>query len=132
MRHLVTAIFLLVPAMSAFAQQGSVVANSGGQASSSPAAIPETKFEVPDAARRAILFTKYALDVRLETRDATMHARAIVTVKNESAAALDTIPCKFPRRLRGRRSTPRGSRCVFNITQSQPMRTIPARWMKRW
>ena len=95
MRHLVTAIFLLVPAMSAFAQQGSVVANSGGQASSSPAAIPETKFEVPDAARRAILFTKYALDVRLETRDATMHARAIVTVKNESAAALDTIPLQI-------------------------------------
>jgi len=35
-----------------------------------------TKFDVPDATRRAILFTKYALDVRLETRDATMHVRA--------------------------------------------------------
>src|ERR1700760_560637 len=95
MQHLVVMIFLFVPAMIGFAQQGSVVANSGGQASSSLAAIPETKFEVPDAARRAILFTKYALDVRLETRDATMHARAIVTVKNEGAAALYAIPLQI-------------------------------------
>jgi hypothetical protein len=94
MRHLVAAIFLFGLTMGSFAQQGSVVANSAGQASSSPA-IPATKFEVPDAARRAILFTKYALDVRLETRDATMHTRAIVTVKNESAAALDAIPLQI-------------------------------------
>jgi hypothetical protein len=85
--------FMAALATSAFAQQGSVVANSQGQ--SAPQATPETKFDVPDTARRAILFTKYALDVRLETRDATMHARAIVTVKNESAAALDAIPLQI-------------------------------------
>ncbi len=73
-----------------------MVANSAGQsAPQTSAATAETKFDVPDATRRAILFTKYALDVRLETRDATMHARAIVTVKNESAAALDAIPLQI-------------------------------------
>ncbi len=68
---------------------------SAPQTSSDRATTPETKFDVPDATRRAILFTKYALDVRLETRDATMHARAIVTVKNESATALDAIPLQI-------------------------------------
>jgi hypothetical protein len=85
--------FMVALAASAFAQQGSVVAN--GQGRSASQATPETKFEVADATRRAILFTKYALDVRLETRDATMHARAIVRVKNESAAALDVIPLQI-------------------------------------
>ena len=78
----------------AIAQQGSVVASSAGQ-TAAHASVPETKFEVPDAARRAILFTKYALDVRLETQDATLHARAIVTVKNESATALEAIPLQI-------------------------------------
>jgi len=85
--------FIAALATSAFAQQGSVVANSQGQ--SVPQATPETKLDVSDATRRAILFTKYALDVRLETRDAMMHARAMVTVKNESAAALDAIPLQI-------------------------------------
>src|ERR1700760_354391 len=95
MQHLVVMIFLFVPAMIGFAQQGSVVANSGGQASSSLAAIPETKFEVPDAARRAILFTKYALDVWLAKRGSRKHPRAIVPVKNGCAAALDSIPLQI-------------------------------------
>ncbi|HEX6494142.1 MAG TPA: hypothetical protein VF018_01575 [Acidobacteriaceae bacterium] len=82
-------------AASASAQQGRVVANSAGQHAPQPAATAETKFDVSDATRRAILFTKYALDVRLETRDATMHTRAIFTVKNESAAALDAIPLQI-------------------------------------
>jgi hypothetical protein len=77
----------------AIAQQGSVVASSGGQ--NSAQAPEETKFEVPEAARRAILFTKYALDVRLETRDTTMHTRAIVTVKNEGGTALEAIPLQI-------------------------------------
>ena len=80
----------------ALAQHGSVVANSAGQSPpQTTSEIPETKFEVPDAIRRAILFTKYGLDVRLETRDATMHARAIVTVKNESATAMSAIPLQI-------------------------------------
>src|SRR5882757_9836784 len=84
------------PADPAFAQHGNVVANSAGQsAPQTSAATPETKFDVLDATRRGILFTKYALDVRLETRDATMHVRAIVKVKNESAAALDAIPLQI-------------------------------------
>ena len=37
--------------------------------------IPETKFDVPEASRRAILFTKYALDVRLETREMRLYMR---------------------------------------------------------
>jgi hypothetical protein len=105
-----TATYFFVWAMAlaapAFAQQGTVVAGSAGEGvgqassrdttgSTSGAVAPETKFEVPDAARRAILFTKYALDVRLETRDATLDARAIVTVKNESAAALSAIPLQI-------------------------------------
>jgi hypothetical protein len=81
----------------ASAQHGSVVADNTGQ--SAPPAVamptPETKFDVPDAARRAILFTKYALEVKLETQDATMHARAIVTVKNESAGPLSAIPLQI-------------------------------------
>src|SRR3954447_7261392 len=101
-------VWVMALTATAFAQQGSVVgdraAQSVGQASSKEAAgskrdttggtaaPPETEFEVPDAARRAILFTKYALDVRLETRDATLHARAIVTVKNESTTTLNAIP----------------------------------------
>ncbi|MFL6429538.1 MAG: hypothetical protein ACJ71S_14930 [Acidobacteriaceae bacterium] len=87
---------LFALAGSAYAQQGSVIANSAGQIAPHPAeATPETKFDVSDATRRAILFTKYALDVRLETRDSTIHARAIVTLKNESAAALDAIPLQI-------------------------------------
>jgi hypothetical protein len=85
----------------AFAQHGNVVANSAGQsAPQTSSATPETKFDVPDATRRAILFTKYALDVRLETRDATMHVRAIVRVKNESAAPLDAVPLQISSSLR--------------------------------
>jgi hypothetical protein len=87
--------FILWLAASASAQQGSVVANSAAQSAPQAGTTPETKFEVADAARCVILFTKYALDVRLETRDATMHARAIVTVKNDSAAALDAIPLQI-------------------------------------
>ncbi|HZD76804.1 MAG TPA: hypothetical protein VE218_07355, partial [Acidobacteriaceae bacterium] len=79
----------------AVAQHGSVVVSSAGQSAPQSAEIPETKFDVADATRRAILFTKYALDVRLETRDASMHTRAIVTVKNESAAALAAIPLQI-------------------------------------
>ena len=91
---------MIALAAPAFAQHGSVVANSAGQSPTQASSeSPETKFEVPDAIRRSILFTKYALDVRLETRDATMHARAIVTVKNESATALDAIP--LPERFFG-------------------------------
>jgi hypothetical protein len=89
-------VLIAAVAAPAFAQHGGVVANSAGQSPAQASAeIPETKFEVPDATRRAILFTKYALDVRLETSDATMHARAIVTVKNESATALDAIPLQI-------------------------------------
>ena len=106
MQRFVAAMFLLaltvVPAASGQAQQGSVVAKSAGQNAAQTssenkagATTPETKFEVADATRRAILFTKYGLDVRLETRDATMHARAIVTVKNEGAAPLDAIPLQI-------------------------------------
>jgi hypothetical protein len=104
MRFVATAFliaWMVVPHASVFAQHGSVVANSAGARApqTSPemaqGQTPETKFEVPDAMRRAILFTKYALDVRLETRDTTMHTRGIVTVKNESAAALDAIPLQL-------------------------------------
>lgn len=85
----------------AFAQHGSVVANSAGQsAPQTPSATPETKFDVPDATRRAILFTRYALDVRLETRDATMHTRAIVTVRNADATALSAIPLQISSSLK--------------------------------
>lgn len=76
------------------AQNGTVVANAGQRAAAQEP-VPETKFDVPDAARRAVLFTKYALDVRLETHDATMHARAIVTVKNTGATALTQIPLQI-------------------------------------
>lgn len=75
------------------AQQGSVVASSGEQKTAATA--PETKFDVPDTVRRSVLFTKYALDVRLETRDTSLHARAIVTVKNDGAAALGAIPLQI-------------------------------------
>jgi hypothetical protein len=110
MGRVVAAMVLLaltvMPALGGEAQQDSVVANSAGQDSGqkvaqtssenkSGATTPETKFEVPDRTRRAILFTKYGLDVRLETRDATMHARAIVTVKNEGATSLDAIPLQI-------------------------------------
>jgi hypothetical protein len=88
---LLAGLAVLAPAM---AQQGSVVADSAGQ-TAAQASVPETKFEVPEATRRAILFTKYALDVRLETRDTTMHTRAIVTVKNAGATALDAIPLQI-------------------------------------
>ena len=89
-------VLMFALAAPGYAQQGAVVADSAGQRAPQPvAATPETKFDVSDATRRAILFTKYALDVRLETRDATLHTRAIVTVKNESAAALDAIPLQI-------------------------------------
>ena len=94
-------VSMIVLAPPAFAQHGSVVANSAGQSPAQASSeIPETKFEVPDANRRAILFTKYALEVRLETRDATMHARAIVTVRNADATGLDTIPLQISSSLK--------------------------------
>jgi hypothetical protein len=102
-RFATTCLIVCMAALAApaFAQHGNVVANSAGQsAPQTTSAPPETKFDVPDATRRAILFTKYALDVRLETRDATMHVRAIVRVKNESAAALDAIPLQISSSLR--------------------------------
>ena len=98
MRPLASAFLLagmVALAAPAVAQHGSVVVSSAGQSAPQSAEIPETKFDVADATRRAILFTKYALDVRLETRDASMHTRAIVTVKNESAAALAAIPLQI-------------------------------------
>ena len=90
-------VLMVAFAAAASAQHGSVVADNAGQNAPPVAATPtpETKFDVPDAARRAILFTKYALEVKLETQDATMHARAIVTVKNESAAPLSAIPLQI-------------------------------------
>ncbi len=94
-------VLIAALAAPAFAQHGSVVANSAGQSPAQASSeIAETKFEVPDATRRAILFTKYALDVRLETRDATMHARAIVTVRNADATALDAIPLQISSSLK--------------------------------
>jgi hypothetical protein len=94
-------VWMIVLAAPAFAQHGNVVANSAGQsAPQTSSATPETKFDVPDATRRAILFTKYALDVRLETRDATMHTRAIVTVRNADATALDAIPLQISSSLK--------------------------------
>jgi hypothetical protein len=96
MRCLTVLLLLALPAgMSApaDAQQGNVVASGAGQSAS--ATMPETKFDVPDSARRAIVFTKYALDVRLETRDESLHARAIVTVRNESATALNAVPLQI-------------------------------------
>jgi hypothetical protein len=96
---LISSFLVWAPSLTApaFAQHGSVVANSAGQGEphATPENTPETKFDVPEATRRAILFTKYALDVRLETRDAGMHTRAIVTVKNESTAPLDAIPLQI-------------------------------------
>ncbi|HEY3989504.1 MAG TPA: hypothetical protein VGM02_09425 [Acidobacteriaceae bacterium] len=102
MRLFANAVLLAAMAVvsaAGWAQHGSVVANSAGR-TAPPAASPETKFDVPDATRRAILFTKYALDMRLETQDATMHARAIVTVKNESGATLDRIALQISSTLR--------------------------------
>src|ERR1700760_4868143 len=85
----------------ASAQHGSVVANSAGQSAPQASAdTPETKFDVPEATRRAILFTKYALDVRLETSSATMHTRAIVTVRNAGPAALDAVPLQISSSLK--------------------------------
>jgi hypothetical protein len=106
MRLLASVCLIAWLAAPASAQHGSVVANSAGQrapqasSANNQGATPETKFDVPDAARHAILFTKYALDVRLETRDATMHTRAIVTVKNEGATALDAIPLQISSSLK--------------------------------
>jgi hypothetical protein len=89
-------VLIVTVSAAASDQHGSVVADNSGQ-SAPPAAAPtlETKFDVPDAARRAILFTKYALEVKLETGDAMMHARAIVTVKNDSVAPLSAIPLQI-------------------------------------
>ncbi|HEX6770426.1 MAG TPA: hypothetical protein VF126_00270 [Acidobacteriaceae bacterium] len=95
MRLFAALIGCLAAAMvtSAYAQQGSVVASSGQQAPQQATA--ETKFDVPDTARRAMLFTKYALDVRLEAQDRTMHTRAILTVKNTGVTALAEIPLQI-------------------------------------
>ena len=94
MRRHAIALLLAWMAVVAAAQQGRVVANRAGQ-TAAQASTPETKFDVPEAVRRAVLFTKYALDVRLETRDTTMHTRAIVTVKNDGTKALDAIPLQI-------------------------------------
>ncbi|MCU1314009.1 MAG: hypothetical protein JWM54_1766, partial [Acidobacteriaceae bacterium] len=60
-----------------------------------PEAIPETTFDVPQAVRTALAFPRYALDIKLEAASAAMHVRAIVTVKNTSAAPLATIPLQI-------------------------------------
>ena len=75
------------------AQQQSAPPPAAPQQSPQPAAesIPTTTFDVPEAARTALAFTRYALDVKLEAATAAMHVRAVVTVKNLSAAALPAI-----------------------------------------
>ncbi len=94
-RHAIALLLAWIAVVApAIAQQGSVVANSAGQ-TAAQASTPETKFDVPEAVRRAILFTKYALDVRLETRDSMMHTRAIITIKNDDTKALDAIPLQI-------------------------------------
>ena len=85
-------VAVLAPA--AFAQHGSVVADSANQPAVQPPSA-ETKFDVSDALRTAIVFTRYALDVKLETKDAAMRTRAVVTVRNTSTAALDAIPLQI-------------------------------------
>ena len=125
---------MLMLSAGASAQHGSVVADNAGQSAPQTAATPtpETKFDVPDAARRAILFTKYGLEVKLETQNATMHARAIVTVKNESAAALSAIPLQISSSLAWEAINAEGKALRFAITPSRLMLTIPVRWMRRW
>lgn len=96
----------LAPPVTPFcrAQSGTVVAQSGGVAQSAAQttaqASPETKFDVTDEARRAILSTKYALDVKLETKNAMMRARAIVTVRNIGAAPLSSVPLQISSTLK--------------------------------
>ncbi len=68
------------------------------QASAGPHAeqrVPESHFAVSDAVRQAVLFTRYVLDVQLEAASATMRNRAVVTVKNDSAAPLQAIPVQI-------------------------------------
>lgn len=60
-----------------------------------PETTPETSFDVPQVARTALAFTRYALDVKLEAANAAMHVRAIITVKNTSAAPLPAIPLQI-------------------------------------
>lgn len=80
----------------AYAQHGSVVADSASrQSSPAQSKIPETEFKVPDTARQAIVFTRYVLDVKLETEGAKMQTRAIVTVKNDSPAPLAAVPLQI-------------------------------------
>jgi len=91
------AILVLLPvlaaAVSLFGQQGTVVA--GGSAKPEASAVPETAFDVPDTLRQSILFESYALEVRLQVADASLHARAIVTLTNESAAPIAAVPLQI-------------------------------------
>ncbi|MDQ1693083.1 MAG: hypothetical protein QOH85_618, partial [Acidobacteriaceae bacterium] len=85
-------VWLTVPGTVAAQQQGAPSAVTPHMA---PETVPETSFDVPDAARTALAFTRYALDVKLEAASAAMHVRAIVTVKNTSAAPLPAIPLQI-------------------------------------
>ena len=84
-----------------WAQHGSVVADSAAKSQSqqgqnqASGASPETKFDVPDALRRSVLFTKYALDAKLAERDASLRARAVVRIKNDGATPLDAVPLQI-------------------------------------
>ncbi len=99
-RRLATLSLLAIlagPPQPGWAQHGSVVADSAAQSAKnqSPGASPETKFDVSDALRRSLLFTKYALDVKLSAKDASLRARATITVENQGEAPLDAIPLQI-------------------------------------
>lgn len=96
-----------------WSQHGTVVAEHAAQPNA-PQPIPETKFEVPDAIRRAVLFTRYALDVKLEAASATLRARAVVTIRNEGDTPLQAIPLQLSSTLNVEAVQDEGHKLAFS------------------
>jgi hypothetical protein len=59
------------------------------------AAQPEPSLQATDAERRALVFTRYDLDVRLQPRDHALTVRADFTLRNDGSQALTAIPIQL-------------------------------------
>jgi hypothetical protein len=89
-------VTLAVLPLSMWAQHGSVVAQRAPeQGPRAEQRVPETQFEVPEAERQAVVFLRYALDVKLQTAGAALGSRAIMTVRNDGSRPLAELPLQI-------------------------------------
>ncbi len=93
---------------------GNTISNTGSAAGKHSAQIASAP-SVEDAERRAITFTGFDLDVRLQTDAQQIVVRALVTVRNTSKTALPRIPLQISSSLNWERIRIGGRDVTFSV-----------------